>query len=163
MRRVMVLSALVGLLVSPIAAHAAAGKHPMSGCGWGYMLFGKDHNTKGPQIGAWFLNSYIPTQPFGISSGTSGCTPDGMVAMGQEVETYAAVNLPNLSAEMAKGEGEYLNAFAALLGTPEEKQPALLSFLHENYAVLFPSAETTSTEMLDTLKKELAARPDLVG
>ena len=162
MRRTVVLSALVGLLLSPIVAHAE-GNHPMAGCGLGYILFGKDLNSKGAQIGASILNSFYWIQTFGISSGSSGCTPDGMVAMGQEVEVYVAVNLPNLAAEMAKGEGEYLNAFAALLGTSEQNRPALLSFFQEKYEVLFPSEETNSIEMLEALRKELESRPDLLG
>ena len=59
--------------------------------------------------------------------------------------------------------GEYVTAFAALLGANEETQPVFLNFFQERYEVLFPSEETTALEMLEALKVELAKHPDLIG
>ena len=70
---------------------------------------------------------------FGITSGTAGCTEDGLVQIDEAVEVLAAVNLNNLAEGMAKGSGEYGTKFASLLGADEATQPILLSFFQENY------------------------------
>lgn len=162
------LAAVVTLLVSAPAVQAAkaagGNKLTMSGCGLGYMLFGQENpSNRALQVLALTTNASTYTQLFGITSGTSGCTQDGLVALNKELEVYAEVNLSNLSIEMAKGGGEYVAAFASLLGAKDAAQPALLKFFQERYEVLFPSADTTAAQMLETLKAELAARPDLLG
>lgn len=153
---------LAGALLSAPAAQAV-GNHPMAGCGLAYLLFAKDDNSKGTQILAATTNSFYGTQAFGITSGTLGCTEDGTVSIGKELELFTAVNLNNLSEEMAKGSGEYVSAFASLLGADEKTRPVLLSFFQEKYEVLFPTTETTATEMLARLKTELEKRPELLG
>jgi hypothetical protein len=162
MRKLAILGALAGtVLFAPTAQ--AVGNHPMAGCGLAYLLFAKDNNTQGIQILASTTNNLYGTQSFGITSGTSGCTKDGALAFNREVEVYAAVNLTNLAEEMAKGEGEYVGAFASLLGATDETRPMVLKLFQEKYTVLFPSEETNSIEMLDALKAELSAHPELLG
>jgi len=159
------LAAVVTLLVSAPAAQAAGGnKLTMSGCGLGYMLFGQENpSNRALQVLALTTNGTSANQLFGITSGTSGCMQDGLVALNKELEVYAEVNLSNLSIEMAQGGGEYVTAFASLLGAKDAARPALLTFFQERYEVLFPSPDTTAAQMLETLKAELAARPDLLG
>ena len=162
MRKQWIIGLLVGALFSATAAQAA-GNHPMAGCGLAYMLFAKDDNSKGTQILAATTNGFFGAQIFGITSGTSGCTEDGMVSLEKELELFASINLNNLAEEMAKGAGDYVTAFAALLGADAETQPVFLSFFQEKYEVLFPSEETTAIEMLEALKLELAKHPELFG
>jgi len=151
-------------MLSAVSTAQAANKLTMSGCGLGYMLFGKDYpNSRGIQILAVTINSIVVNQLFGITSGTVGCTVDGTIAFNQELEMYAEANLGNLSGDMAKGEGEYVTAFASLLGASEASRPALVKFFQERYEVLFPSTTTSAAEMLNTLSAELAARPELLG
>jgi hypothetical protein len=162
MRKLAILGALAGtVFFAPIAQ--AAGSHPMAGCGLAYLLFAKDNNTQGIQILASTTNNLWGTQSFGITSGTSGCTQDGALAFNREVEVYAAVNLTNLAEEMAKGEGEYVVAFTSLLGANDDTRATMLRFFQDKYSVLFPSEETNSIEMLDALKAELSAHPELLG
>ncbi|MBI3608122.1 MAG: DUF3015 family protein [Nitrospirae bacterium] len=143
---------------------AGGNKLTMSGCGLGYMLFGKDYpSNRGLQILAVTTNGTAANGLFGITSGTSGCTEDGTIASNQALGVYAEVNFTNLAQEMAQGDGEYVGAFASLLGATETSRPALLQFFREKYEVLFPSADTTSAQMLEHLMSELATRPDLLG
>ena len=162
MKKLVLLGALAGILFSVPAVYAV-GNHPMAGCGLAYMLFAKDNNSKGTQILAGTTNGIYGTQTFGITSGTSGCTEDGALAFNKEVEVYASINLTNLSEEMAKGEGEYVIAFTSLLGASDETRPAMLKFFQVNYTKFFPSEETNSIEMLDVLREELSAHPELFG
>lgn len=162
MKKAAILGALASTILFAPAAHAV-GNHPMAGCGLAYLLFSKDNNTKGIQILAGTTNNLYGTQTFGITSGTSGCTEDGKLAFNREVEVYAAINLTNLAEEMAKGEGEYVVAFASLLGATDETRPMMLKLFQDKYSVLFPSEETNSIEMLDALRLELSAHPELLA
>jgi len=159
MKRQLIFGLVAGALFAATAAQAV-GNHTMAGCGIGYLLFGKSSNEKGSQILASLTNNIIGDQTFGITSGTSGCTEDELLKIN---EVFAAVNLNNLAEEMAKGSGEYVTAFASLLGADETTRPILLSFFQENYEQLFPSEETTTIEMLHALELALAEHPDLFG
>ncbi|HEX9758352.1 MAG TPA: DUF3015 family protein [Nitrospiria bacterium] len=162
MKKLVLLGAMAGILFSVPSVYAV-GKHPMAGCGLAYFLFAKDNNSKGIQILAGTTNGFMGTQTFGITSGTSGCTEDGALAFNKEIEVYASINLTNLSEEMAKGEGEYVTAFAYLLGANDETVPVMLRFFQEKYISFFPSEETNSLEMLDALRAELLAHPEFLG
>jgi len=155
-------SILLAIGMSPIAAFAKGGNHPMAGCGLGYVLFSHSDNQPPIQIlGATVNATGMPT--FGMTSGTSGCTEDGAVKFVKEVEVYAEINMKDLSRDMVNGQGEYLSAFARLLGVKAEKQAEFGAFVRSNYGALVPSAATTSVEMLNALADKLAGRTDLLG
>src|SRR5213078_3619481 len=96
---------------------------------------------------------------FGISSGTSGCTEDGAVKLARAAEVFVEVNLPELRRDIAAGHGEYVDAFASLIGVSEAQRPQLVQFLHSEYPALFPEAQTGSDEMLKTLAGKLSQHP----
>ena len=141
----------------PSLSLAKGGNHPMAGCGLGYVLFGNNDNKPLMQIFAATTNGTSANQTFGMSSGTSGCTEDGAVKFVKVVEIYAEINMKDLSRDMVNGQGEYLSAFARLLGVKEEKQAEFGAF------VLVPSEATTSVDMLNALADKLAGRTDLLG
>ena len=141
----------------------AKGNHPMGGCGLGYLLLANKDNDKVTQVLGATTNGTFGNQTFGITSGTSGCTEDGALKIARETQVFAEVNLDTLRREMAAGEGEFVNTFAALLGATSETRPAMVRFLHENYQELFPAAETDSAAMLGTLTERLSQHPELLG
>ena len=160
MRKVIAMGVLASLL--PTLA-LARGNHPMAGCGLGYLLLSNKDNDKVTQVLGSTTNGTFGTQTFGISSGTSGCTEDGTVKVARATEVFADVNLTSLRQEMATGEGEYVNTFASLLGATEATRPQMVRFFQSEYQNLFPSAETSSGEMLKTLSEKLAGHPELLG
>ena len=160
MKKLLALS-LTTLLVPALAL--ARGNHPMAGCGLGYLLLSNKDNDKVTQVLGATTNGTFGTQTFGISSGTSGCTEDGAVKVARATEVFVEVNLDSLRLEMAKGQGEYVNTLASLLGATEATQPQWVRFFHSEYQSLFPKAETSSDEMLKTLSQKLAAHPELIG
>jgi len=160
MRKVIALGILASLL--PTLA-MARGNHPMAGCGLGYLLLSNKDNEKVTQVLGATTNGTFGTQTFGISSGTSGCTEDGAVKVARATEVFADVNLASLRQEMATGEGEYVNTFAVLLGANEATRPQMVRFFQSEYQNLFPTAGTSSEEMLKTLSEKLAAHPELLG
>lgn len=158
MKKVLALSLAVSFLPS---LTLAVGNHPMGGCGLGYLLLSHADNSKINQVLGSTTNGTFGSQTFGISSGTSGCTEDGAVKMVRATEVFAEVNLDSLRSEMAAGQGEYVNTFASLLGAKDSAQ--MVSFFQSEYSALFPTAQTTSAEMLSLLSQKLAAHPELLG
>ena len=146
-----------GLMI-PSLAMAKGGNHPMAGCGLGYVLFGNGDNSRVMQILAVTTNGTSGSQTFGITTGTSGCTEDGAVKFVKEAEVFAEVNLDSLKREMAMGQGEYVTSFAHLLGATEAEVPALVSLFQQNYGNLFPSATTTSGELMASLSDLLSQK-----
>ena len=141
----------------------ATGNHPMAGCGFGYLLLSNQNNDKVTQILGATTNGHSGRQTFAISSGTSGCTQDGAVKVARATEVYADVNLASLRQEMSAGQGEYVNTFATLLGASDATRLQMVRFFQTEYQALFPTAETSSGDMLKTLSEKLAAHPELLG
>ena len=160
MKKLLALS-LVAVLAPSLAL--ASGSHPMGGCGLGYLLLSHDDNSKVMQVLGATTNSTFGSQTFGISSGTSGCTQDGAVKLVKAAEVYAEVNLDSLRREMAMGKGEYVETFASLLGATEANRPAMLQLFQTEYASLFPSASTTSGDLMNALSSTIAQHPELLS
>jgi hypothetical protein len=132
------------------------------GCGLGYMLF---QGQKGlvPQVLAATTNGTFYSQTFGITTGTSGCSQDGIVSREHETALYAQATIENLSQEMAQGQGEHLASLATLMGVPTELHAAFFQLTQQQYAALFPSEQNDSEQMLVALKAALAADPVLAA
>ena len=133
------------------------------GCGLGAMVFEGKPETVAFQMLASTTNGTFGNQSFGITSGTLGCTNDGIVKNDEKVDVFASVNLENLKQDMAQGKGEYLASFATLLGVSNDHQPEFFALTQDKYSSLYASAETTSTEMLVALNQELSSSPAFSG
>ena len=157
--------ALLAMLVVgsfAFAAHASGASDPNIGCGLGTELFaGKLDKKLFALFGATTNGTY--TQTFGISSETAGCNvKGGWVRNEKKQAAYAEVNLQKLSTEMAQGGGEYLNAFASLMGANDEvSKKAFISLTQSKYETLFPTANTDSATMLRNLRAAMAVDPKL--
>ncbi len=155
---------LAVLITTPALADIASDTGP--GCGLGKILWGqpgftgKHHIMQ--QVLASTTNVTFGTQTFGISTGTSGCTNDGVVASNQKVNVFADANLDRLRQEMAQGRGEYLASLATLIGVPAERHSDFFALTQEKYSTLFKSEQTTSNELLVALNQELSSHPELV-
>jgi hypothetical protein len=143
------------------AAMATGDSNPNIGCGFGSTLF-SGKTTKIPLILGATTNGMF-TQTFGISSDTAGCTSrGGWVKNEKKQAVYAEVNLQKLSAEMAQGGGEYLSAFASLMGANDAaSKQAFFKLTQSHYETLFPAANTDSAMMLSNLRAVMAADPKL--
>jgi hypothetical protein len=150
--------ALALTIALPGLVLAKGGSHPMAGCGLGYVLFGHNDNSPVMQVLAATTNGTSGNQTFGMTTGTSGCTDDGAVKFVKEVEVFAEVNLDTLRREMAAGQGEFVNSFAALIGARGEEIPAMVQTFQTQYATLFPTSSTTSAEMLSNLSGVLSQK-----
>jgi len=160
MKKIALLVALAVVSITT-AAMAVGDSNPNIGCGWGTTMF-SGKTTKIPLILGATTNGMM-TQTFGISSDTAGCTTKGgWVKNEKKQAVYAEVNLQKLSTEMAQGGGEYLSAFASLMGANDAAaKQAFFKLTQSKYEALFPTANTDSATMLRNLRMAMSADPKL--
>src|SRR5687767_4519575 len=132
------------------------------GCGLGKLAWLDYGNQKqiAPQVMMATTNGTFGSQTFGISSGTSGCTNDGVIMKNKHV-SMAALSYDSLRQEMAQGRGEHLASLATLLGVREEDQPAFFALVQEKYTTLMEADQTTPLAMLQALQAAMAEHPIL--
>ena len=106
---------LSAALMAALTAGVAQAAQENTGCGLGTMVF---DGQKGivPQVLAVTTNGTLWNQTFGITSGTLGCTQDGVVKSYAKLEMFTGANLAGLAGDMAVGQGENLESLAALKG-----------------------------------------------
>jgi len=83
-----------------------------------------------------------------------GCTPKDNIFRGlasAEVRHYASSNFDRLAEDMARGQGEHLEAFAHLLQINQEDRAAFTALTQENLDVLIAHDNVTVAEFLTTL------------
>lgn len=129
----------------------SVGGYGASGCGWGTQLW-KGIPGKPANIAASITNGLLSNQAFGMSSGTSGCKANGPVVqnMSKEQTVFVAVNYDNLSMEMSRGQGEYLVAYAELLGCPSDRLEKFGAVTKNNYKNIFGAENQPVNVLLNT-------------
>jgi len=120
-----------------------------TGCGLGTALF-KGKSGKVLELFAITTNWSTYSQFCAITSGTSGYTEDGMIGINL-VEVFVADNMDSLASDIAKGEGEYIDALASLMKVDNKK--TFKTKLHKNFYKIYPTKEITSKEVVANIKK----------
>lgn len=161
MKKILSIVSMVAVMAFVAVPAANAAGYGMAGCGLGSMLFGpkgeaKDSigNAKVTEVLAATTNGTFGSQTFGITTGTSNCTQGGMAMMEKEQELFAEVSYDEISREMAKGEGEYLTAFATVMGCSADVQSDFASVTKANYGKIF-SAEASASDVVSSVKSLL--------
>jgi len=164
MMRVRLSAAVIAAVVTLFAVSVHAGANPDNGpgCGLGKLAWSDYGGQKqiAPQVMMATTNGTFGSQTFGISSGTSGCTNDGVVMKNKHIN-MADGAFEALAQEMAQGGGEHLTSLAVLLGVPEEHHETFFALVQEKFGMLLQSGETTPLTMLDALKAAMAEHPIL--
>jgi len=162
MRKLALMAVAIAVTCFPAAAMAANPDNG-PGCGLGKLAWSDAAHQKniGPQVMMATTNGTFGSQTFGISSGTSGCTNDGVVFAEQKVSVFAAINFENLSQEMAQGRGEHLASLATLMGVPVEHQAEFFAMTQEKYTTLIQAGEAAPVAMLKALNGVMAGHPVL--
>jgi hypothetical protein len=101
----------------------------------------------------------VVTDPSSGSSGGSNST--SFMDRQQQITEFARANLDHLRSDMAAGQGEYLDSLVSLMGVAPDHQSAFRTLTRERFTALFPSENTTATEMLATLNREMQTDPSL--
>src|SRR5437899_12978474 len=110
---------LIAVVLSAVPAFAFAQNTNIGGCGWGAKLFDGQSGVL-PQVLAVTTNGTSGNQTFGITTGTSGCTQDGVVKSSWKTAMFIDGNKDRLARDMSTGNGETLDSLAHLIGVRGE-------------------------------------------
>lgn len=123
-----------------------------AGCGIGKQIM-EGKTGKSNNIVAAILNDVLIPKTFFMTTGdgTLGCDPSEAVENDQQREVFVAANLDHLSVDMAKGQGDHLEALAQMMGIEEGDKDAFYSFTQEHYSTLFSEGSNSAKQMLSKL------------
>lgn len=137
--------------VTMTSTSVEAKKYGLAGCGLGAVLFGAKEQS---QIAVASTNAIYYNQTFGITSGTSNCTADGVVKQDKVQELFITMNYDSLGQEMASGKGEKLESLGNLLGCSGDSLSRFGQVTKENYAKLI-TEDSTPASLLSAVKSEV--------
>jgi hypothetical protein len=143
------------LIVAALPTAAMAADN-VGGCGLGSHLFDGQSGV-GPQIFAVTTNGSSGNQTFGITSGTSGCTSDGVVKSNWKTALFIENNKEKLARDMSAGGGEALASLEHLLGVQAQDQAAFNRFARDNATRIFPSGDVSTDQIMVALREALSS------
>ncbi len=145
MKKILSSAALLGASTF-VMAEAPGGPN----CGWGNLLL-QGQSGLIPHFGASTTNGTSGNATFGMTFGTNGCSVDGTLTYGGDSLVWFDKVLDEYSTDVAMGEGETLNAVAVMVGVEPQDRSHFNQLMHENFTSLFPSAEVSSQDVLDSM------------
>lgn len=151
MKRLITVISLVAAF--PVAAVAADN---VGGCGVGSMVF-KGQSGIAPQVLAITTNGISGNQTFGITTGTLGCTQDGVVHSNMKTALFIENNKEQLARDMSVGSGETLASLAQLLGVEAQDRTAFNHLAKDNMASIFSTDHVATEQVIVALRNALAS------
>lgn len=128
--------------------HSSSGSgQNMAGCGLGSMLI--QDNSKWSQVGASLLNG-TGYQSFGITTGTSNCTEDGVASAAREKDAFVEANIADIRRDLSVGSGDYLSSLASLYGCKGEQSVSFNRALRKHQDTLLNAAPEKASAAIDT-------------
>lgn len=142
MKKIYLLSAVVAGLV---ALSSNANAYDSTGCGLGSMAW-RGQSGIVPQVLAATTNGLFGTQTFGITTGTSGCDPNGRVSggTGKMLLSFLENNMEQFAFDASVGHGETLVTVAGILNTDVNE---LSAKIHNNFGTLFANNNVDAVEL----------------
>jgi len=128
-------------------------------CGPGPVVTSNDQSIALQSLGATTNAFFLPTQTLAITSGTSGCSNDGLIYKDKEQAVYVAYNYEGIVEDLAAGQGEHLSALAGLMGCDRSATDALGTVAQERFEAVVPERGRAPDALLAALKREAAAHP----
>lgn len=136
------------LLMSSFFTFAAAPGGP--DCGWGNMLFEGKSGTGYHLLGSTF-NGSTGNDTFGMSSGSNGCATSAQLTYGGHSLLGFTNIMTEFTEDVARGEGDALNAVAAMFGIKKQERTHFSEVTHANFETIFPSEKVTAEQVLQNL------------
>jgi hypothetical protein len=132
----------------------------VGGCGWGSKLMAGNQGIA-PQVLAVTTNGTFGNQTFGITSGTSGCSQNGVVSSNWKTAMFIDSNMNKLARDMSVGQGEALDSLASLIGVSSSDKEVFSNTVKSNFGEIFSSSDITSEQVAANLKAVLASSNSL--
>lgn len=144
---------LVAVALMGAASFAAADS--VGGCGLGSKVFDGQKGIA-PQVLAITTNGTSGNQTFGITSGTLGCTADGVVKSNWKTAAYIEGNMNKLARDMSAGQGESLEALASLIQIDGADKAAFFRATKDNFARIYSADMLSAQDIMSNLRDVLA-------
>ncbi|MCL1910811.1 MAG: DUF3015 domain-containing protein [Leptospirales bacterium] len=120
------------------------------GAGLGRVLL-KGNRGKALELVGTFLNNICGNGTFAITTGTLGYHDGASIGMNEEVKSFIAQNMDNLAADMAKGDGEYLDTLATLMQVEDKAE--FNSKMKTNFSNIYTSYGVSSDQVAENIYK----------
>jgi len=147
-------------LVVALPTAAFAEQDNVGGCGLGSMVF-KGQSGLIPQVLAVTTNGTSGNQTFGITTGTLGCSQDGMVRSNMKTALFIETNKQQLARDMSVGSGETLASLSHLIGIEAKDQAAFNRAAKANMARIFTTDSVATDQVVVALREVLASDAQL--
>ena len=144
---------LAGLAVACLSSNAFADPET-HGCGWGALVF-EGQSGLAPYVLASLTNGTASNALFGMTSGTNGCQTHHPMPYGGKSWFAAADFADNIIEDIAKGEGEALDALAVMIGIADEDRAYFNQLTHDNFLAIAPSSEVTGDQVMIAIDRLL--------
>lgn len=147
---------VTGLFLIAAFPAAALAAQDNVGCGVGSIVF-EGQSGVAPQVLAATTNGISGNQTFGITSGTLGCTSDGVVAKRMKTAMFIENNKEQLARDMSVGSGETLASLAQLIGVDTQDRLAFNRVAKDNMASIFTTENVATEQVIVGLRQALAS------
>ena len=95
-------------------------------------------------------------QTFAISSGTSGCSNDGLFWADHKVDAYVVANYDDLARDIAQGQGEHLTSLATLMGVLPESHAEFFAMAQREYRTFGGAGAQSLLEWIQSIREGMA-------
>ena len=150
-----VIFGIIFMALVPVLAFAR--NYGMAGCGLGSVIIKSNGFA---QVFAATTNGSFYSQLFGITSGTSNCTTDGVLEATREREAFVDSSKEELMADISAGQGEYLSTLASMYSCEESAIPAFGKVAQSNYETLINM--DSASDILTALESKLSENETIV-
>ncbi len=157
MNKRILLAATFGIALFGILPTMVYAQDTSSGCGLGWMV-----TQRNSLVSSWVRASTNVTfsNTIAMTFGTSGCSRHDLVLNEKSAEYFVEANYDRLRREMAEGQGEFLSAFAEVLGCDAGSMSEFANAVQSQYGSIFdhtPSAD----EVLQRTRVAISVNPEL--
>lgn len=151
---------VLGLALLASASGLVAKDYGPAGCGLGTEVIFQDANEWHEHVLAATTNGTSGNQTFGMTSGTLGCETDGPLAKG--ISVFFGENYEQLAADISRGDGETLDAFAELIGVDAQDNLHFKMTLQNNFDSIFSADAVTADASLSAVIALMSSDENLV-
>ncbi len=102
----------------------------------------------------------VASPTFSMTSGTSGCDKHTIAKNDQEAVKFASVNFHMLRADMAQGQGEYVDGLARVMGCDDQAVQSFGSAAQKNFKNI---SNGDAYEMIQNVRSEIRSNPALAA
>jgi hypothetical protein len=117
-----------------------------SGCGPGWYI-AKDNSLVSSSLRST-TNAVIPVATSGMTSGTSNCVQHSIVKTEEQSRHFLTHNFFEVKSESAKGQGEYIDSLAYVIGCESSAHFYFQKTLQNNFQKIFPEGQVQPDESL---------------